>query len=184
MNINKNRKKSQRYTYDGTRIIKKGSKELYSFVYKRVWDLTQYDKKLLQNYGLEPCQYVYIGSSNKYNLNDRNSHWRYEILKNSKNVSKEIKLFLSKLKILYRLETRYTDDEINELLYYSSEIIARCESLQGARSVESHWTSYYHELDSLGEIKETPIILLSKKDSNLRENKNEVVSILRLRNLI
>ena len=117
-------------------------------------------------------------------MNDRNSHWRYEILKNSKNVSKEIKLFLSKLKILYRLETRYTDDEINELLYYSSEIIARCESLQGARSVESHWTSYYHELDSLGEIKETPIILLSKKDSSLRENKNEVVSILRLRNLI
>ena len=168
MNLNKNRKKSQRYTYDGTRIIKKGSKELYSFVYKRVWDLTQYDKKLLQNYGLEPCQYVYIGSSNKYNLKVRCSNWKYEIENKRKNASKEIRAFIGKLKLFYDLETSYTHEEIDYLLYYNAKIIARCESYNTMRKLEKYFTSQYHDLEFWGDILDKPYILLSKKDSNLK----------------
>ena len=71
MNLNKRRNKRNKFTYDGNQIILIGAKELYPFVYKRIWDLTQYDTKLLKQYGLEKSIYVYIGSSDKYNLTSK-----------------------------------------------------------------------------------------------------------------
>ena len=158
------------YKYDGERIIKVGARELYSFVYKRKWDLTQYDMDQLKIYGLKKAVYVYIGSSSKLNLRKRNRDWKYEIVNDGKSVSKRIKDFIRKLKAFYEEETDYTTNEINEMLYHSSEILSRCESLQGARDIESYWTSHYHNLDFYGEILETQIILLSDIDSNLKDD--------------
>ena len=128
--------KKKKFNYDGNKIIKVGAEELYPFVYKRLWDLTQYDTKVLESYGLSKALYVYIGSSSKTNLRKRNRDWKYEIVNDGKSVSKRIKDFIRKLKKFYEEETDYTRQEINEMLYHSSEIMTRCESLQGPRTVE------------------------------------------------
>lgn len=184
MNLNKYKNKRNKFTYDGNQIILRSAKELYPFVYKRIWDLTQYDTTVLQSYGLNKALYTYIGSSNKYNLNTRSSKWKYEILNNTKSVAKHIREFIFKLKVFYELETSYTADEIDYLLYYNASVIARCESLQGARKLEKHFTTKYHHNDFIGDILEQYIILLSKVDSNLTEVKDGAIKVLRDRKKI
>lgn len=178
MNLNKHKKKYHKLTYDGKKIITKGAKELYPFVYKRIWDLTQFDTNVLESYGLNKALYVYIGSSNKYNLNTRCSNWRTEILNNTKSVSKDIRAFIGKLKVFYELETSYTAEEIDYLLYYNASVIGRCESIQGARKLEKYFTTEYHNLDFYGEILEQHTILLSKVDSNLKDVQDGAVKVL------
>ena len=178
MNLNKCMNKRNKFTYDGNQIILIGAKELYPFVYKRIWDLTQYDTKLLKQYGLEKSIYVYIGSSNKYNLNARSSTWKNAIENNRINVSKEIKAFINKLKLFYQFETSYTAKEIDYLLFYNASIIARCESIQSARKLEKQFTTNYHSMDFYGEILELHTILLSKVDSNLTEVKDGAVKVI------
>ena len=145
---------------------------------QRIWDLTQYDTKLLKQYGLEKSIYVYIGSSNKYNLNARSSTWKNAIENNRMNVSKEIKAFINKLKLFYQFETSYTAKEIDYLLFYNASIIARCESIQSARKLEKQFTTNYHNMDFYGEILEQHTILLSKVDSNLTEVKDGAVKVI------
>ena len=48
--IGESMKLDKKFTYDGTRIIKRNKEELYHFVYERIWDLTIYDHKLLESY--------------------------------------------------------------------------------------------------------------------------------------
>ena len=160
------------------KAILNGAKELYSFVYKRIWDLTQYDTTVLKRYGLHRAMYIYIGSSNKYNLRKRNTDWKIDIL-NNRNVAKSTREFIFNLKNFYEQETNYTDKEIDYLLYYNADVIARCESREGAYKLEKHLNSNYHYLDSLGEILEQRTILLSKIDSSLKEVKEEGVKMLK-----
>ena len=93
-------KLNKKYIYDGKRIIKVKTRELYHFVYERIWDLTIYDQKLLESYGLKKAKYVYIGQSNEENVAVRNSKWKYEV-KNNRSISKEIPIFIKKLERLY-----------------------------------------------------------------------------------
>lgn len=181
MNLNKNKKKYHKLTYDGDKVIKKGTKEFYPFVYKRTWDLTKYNVVILEKYGLKKAMYIYIGSSNKYNLIDRCSQWKNQILSNRKSVSKDIRYFIENLKNFYKIETDYTAKEIDYLLYYNANVIARCENLQGARRLEKHFTTKYHYLDFTGEILEQHTILLSKVDSNLRNVVDGKIKILKER---
>lgn len=183
MNLNKHKNKRNKLTYDASRIILKGVKELYAFVYKRTWDLTQYDKDVLEKYDLKKAEYVYIGSSDDVNLRRRCNTWKADIKRN-KNVSEDIIKFINNLKKFYELETNYTTKEIEYLLYYNTSVIARCESLQSARKLEKHYTTNYHQDDSFGEILETQIILLSKKDSNLKEIKDGEVAVLKVKNKV
>ncbi|MDY5213262.1 hypothetical protein [Intestinibacter sp.] len=179
MNLNKNKRK--KFTYDGKKIIKVGAKELYPFVYKRIWDLTEYDKELLISYGLKKAKYIYVGSSNKYNLKVRCSNWKYEIENKRKNASKEIRAFIGKIKLFYELETSYTDEEVDYLLYYNAKIISRCESYNTMRKLEKYFTSQYHDLEFWGDILDKPYILLSKKDSNLKEVRTGAFKLLKVK---
>lgn len=179
MNLNKNRR--NRFKYDGKKIISIGAKELYPFVYKRIWDLTEYDQELLISYGLEKVKYIYIGSSNKYNLKARCTNWKYEIENKRKNVSKEIRDFIKKLKTFYEIETNYTDEEVDYMLYYNAKIIARCDSEYTMRKLEKYFTSQYHNLDFFGEILDKQYILLSKKDSNLKDEKVNAMKLLKVK---
>lgn len=160
--------------------ILNGAKELYSFVYKRVWDLTQYNTTVLKRYGLHRAMYIYIGSSNKYNLRKRNTDWKIDIL-NNRNVAKRTREFIFNLKKFYELETDYTAKEIDYLLYYNADVIARCESREGAYILEKYYTSKYNWNDSIGEILEPRTILMSKKDSSLKELKVEGIKTLKVK---
>ena len=178
MTVNKYRSKRIKYTYNGHKIIKKGTPELYSFVYKRVWDLTQYDRATLRKYGLSKAIYVYVGSSNKYNVNHRSSAWKHDITRDVKLVAKHIREFIQNLKTFYILETTLTATEIDQLLYYNAKVVARAESKQGARTLEKAYTTQYHQLDFYGDILDTQYILLSKVDSKLEEVSKDGVRAL------
>lgn len=179
MNLNRNRRK--KFEYDGERIIKVGKRELYPFVYKRIWDLTKFDTKVLEKYGLKKAIYIYVGSSDKYNLRKRNTDWKIDIIQDRKNVAKHIRVFISNLRRLYDVETSYTSEEIDYLLFYNASIIARCKSRLDATSLEKYFTSHYHDLDSYGEILDKRIVLLSKVDSNLKEIKDGAVTVLKVK---
>ena len=161
-------KLDKKFTYDGQRIIKVKNRELYHFVYRRTWDLTIYDQKVLESYGLKKAKYVYVGQSNEKNVNIRNSKWKYEV-KNDRNIVKEIPIFIKKLERFYESETKYNNRQIDNLLYYNAKVIARAESKQGALKLEKHFNGIYHDLDIMGEIMEQQIILLSKRDSAFKE---------------
>ena len=93
-------KLDKKFTYDGTRIIKRNKEELYHFVYERIWDLTIYDHKLLESYGLKKAKYIYVGQSGEKDVNARNSKWKYEA-KNNRSIAKEIPPFIKKLDSIF-----------------------------------------------------------------------------------
>ena len=175
-------KLDKKFTYDGERIIKVKNRELYHFVYRRTWDLTIYDQKVLESYGLKKAKYVYVGQSGRYNLIDRCSDWRNKIKKDL-NVSKEIKQFIYNLKRFYESETKYNNRQIDNLLYYNAKVIARAESKQGALKLEKHFTGIYHDLDFMGEILEQQVILLSKRDSEFKEQGKQGLKVLKAKEL-
>ena len=177
MNLNK------KFKFDGNRIVKIGKKELYAFVYKRTFDLTIYEEKLLDRYDLKKTKYIYIGSSIKYNLRHRSAEWKRRIDLNNKSVAKNIRIFINNLKLFLENETDLTDEEINEYLYYNAEVIARCESLKGARGIETYYTSRYHQLDSFRDILEHQVILLSAKDSSLIEIEKDSIRMLKAKEI-
>lgn len=170
-----------KFTYEEDKIIKVGAKELYPFVYKRIWDLTQFDSIILKQYDLEKAIYVYIGSCSKYNLKSRCSQFRNDINNNNSNVANPIRKFIGNFKNFLELEINYTAKEIDYLLYYNANVIARCESRDGAYKLEKHLNSKYHYLDSFGEILEERTILLSKVDSGLKEVKNGGVKMFEVK---
>jgi len=178
--IGESMKLDKKFTYDGTRIIKRNKEELYHFVYERIWDLTIYDHKLLESYGLKKAKYIYVGQSGRHNLVDRCSDWRNKIKKDL-NVSKEIKQFIYNLEHFYTKETSYNNRQIDWLLYYNAKVIARAESKKGALKLEKYFTGKYHDLDFMGEILEKQIILLSKRDSAFREQDKNGLKVLKVK---
>ena len=97
------------------------------------------------------------------------------------NVSKEIKQFIYNLEHFYTKETSYNNRQIDWLLYYNAKVIARAESKKGALKLEKYFTGKYHDLDFMGEILEKQIILLTKRDSGLREQDKNGIKLLKAR---
>ena len=75
----------------------------------------------------------------------------------------------------------YTDEEVDYLLYYNAKIISRCESYNTMRKLEKYFTSQYHDLEFWGDILDKPYILLSKKDSNLKEVRTGAFKLLKVK---
>ena len=130
MNLNKNRKKSQRYTYDGTRIIKKGSKELYPIVYLREFDFRDLSYYKSRKYGIDRKIYKYIGVSEDYNLRTRTSKWT------NKNLYKDNKIG-QLLRAIMKMERLTTLKELNQYLEYHITVLRRYETIKVAKELES-----------------------------------------------
>lgn len=178
MNLNKFRKKHLKFNYDGKRIVQIGKKELYFFVYKRIWDLTKYNSELLEKYDLLKATYIYIGQSNKYNLKARCSDWRYELEKCRDNVAINTLVFIKNLSRFLKKETNLKESEIRQMLYYNAEILERHYTKSDAIRCEQEYNSNYYWNDIMGEILDSHTILLSKKDSNCKEIKDGALRIL------
>ena len=161
--------------------FKKGKKELYSFVYKRIWDLEKFDGELLKKYGLKKAKYVYIGSCKDYNLKAKNSKFRYAIKHGGHN--KKLRSFLRALETFYKREFKFNKYQLDYYLYYNSEIITRCESLKGARKLEKAWAGHYKFLEQFNDISDSNYILMSDKDCCFKEYYYKGVNVLHYKKL-
>lgn len=158
MGLNK-RRKYVKWVYDGERIIKIGVKELYPRVYRKFWDLSQYDTNILQKYNLSPSIYNYIGYSNEIYQSERHSKW-FSNIRNKHHVNQDIMTFLFNLERFYREELKYSEIEIKPI----EEILCRCKTIESAKKQEKVFTGHYHFLSSL----DPNHILLSDKDSSYK----------------
>lgn len=161
--------------------LTKGKMELYSFVYKRAWDLTKFDEKLLSSYGLEKAKYIYVGSCCDYNLKAKNSKFKYAIKHSG--YSQKLRTFLKSLETFYKIEFKFNQYQVDYQLYYTSEIITRCESLKGARVLERVWAGHYKFIEQYNDIADVKYILLSDRDCCYEEHCQDGVSILKFKGL-
>lgn len=153
------------------------------FVYKREYDLTKYDTKVLQKYNLEQAIYIYVGSSCAYNMRARSSKWRYHIRKNNGSICYTIRNFIHNLELFYKRELELPDNIIDDKLYYSNVVeFEEFETLEKAREIESTIISQYQFLDSINHMLKQKIILLSNKDSVLNITKNGNTNYLKVKN--
>lgn len=153
------------------------------FVYKREYDLTKYDTKVLQKYNLEQAIYIYVGSSCAYNMRARSSKWRYHIRKNNGSICYTIINFIHNLELFYKRELELPDNIIDDKLYYSNVVeFEEFETLEKAREIESTIISQYQFLDSVNYMLKQKIILLSNNDSALCMVKNGNQVSLKIKN--
>lgn len=159
--------------------LTEGKKELYDFVYRRIWDLTKFDEELLEAYGLEKAKYIYVGSCFDYNLKARSSKFRYAIKHQSQN--KELRTFLKALEVFYIVEFRFNRKQLDYYLYYAAEKITSCESKEGARVLERAWAGHYKFLEQFNDISDVKYILMSNKDCCYEEYYQNGISILKFK---
>lgn len=174
MVLNKYRKKYNKFTYDGERIIKVGAKEVYSYVYKRIWDLSNYSVDILEKYGLEPKKFLYIGQSSETYLSDRTAKFKNKI-KNKYKVNKDILEFIDSLKQFYKQELKYSESMIDRIIIPPGEVVCRCENKSSAMKMEKHFTGHYSFLSLFDD----SFILLSDKDSSLKIDEKNCIKMLR-----
>ena len=158
MGLNK-RRKYVKWVYDGERIVKIGKQELYPRVYRKFWNLSQYDTNILEKKKKKKAIYNYIGYSNEIYQSERHSKW-FRNIRSKHHVKQDIITFLDNLERFYREELKYSEIEIKPI----EEILCRCESIEGAKKMEKVFTGHYHFLSSL----DTNHILLSDKDSSYK----------------
>lgn len=128
MNLNKNRK--VKFTYDGTRIVKLGSKELYPILYLREFDFTNLSYYKSRKYGIYRKIYKYVGVSEDYNLRARTSKWT------NKNLYKDNKIG-KLLRAIMQMERLTTIKELNKYLEYHMTVLRRYDTIELAKRVES-----------------------------------------------
>ena len=166
MGLNKYRK-YVKWVYDGERIIKIGKQELYPRVYRKFWNLSQYDSSILEKYNLSPSIYNYIGYSNEIYQSERHSKW-FRNIRNKHHVNKDIPTFINNLERFYREELKYSETEIKQNIKPVEEILCRCKSIESAKKQEKVYTGHYHSSAFFGETLEDYHILLSDKDSSYK----------------
>lgn len=153
------------------------------FVYKREYDLTGYDVDILQKYQLEQAIYIYVGSSCAYNIKARSSKWRYHIKTNNSSICHTIRNFIHNLELFYKRELRFSDNIIDDKLYYSNVVeFEEFETLEKAREIESSLIGQYQFLDSVNHMLKQKIILLSNNDSMLHMVKSGSKAALKIKN--
>ncbi|MDY6638833.1 hypothetical protein SQ459_19370 [Clostridioides difficile] len=153
------------------------------FVYKREYDLTGYDVDILQKYQLEQAIYIYVGSSCAYNIKARSSKWRYHIKTNNSSICHTIRNFIHNLELFYKRELRFSDNIIDDKLYYSNVVeFEEFETLEKARDIESALIGQYQFLDSVNHMLKQKIILLSNNDSMLHMVKSGSKASLKIKN--
>ena len=163
MGLNK-RRKYVKWVYDSERIIKIGKQELYPRVYRKIWDLSQYDTNILEKYNLKKAIYNYIGYSNEILQSKRHAKW-FSNIRNKHHVNQDIPTFINNLERFYREELKYSETEIKQNIKPSEEILCRCKTIESAKKQEKYYTGHYHSSAFFGEVLDPHYILLSSKDS-------------------
>lgn len=132
------------------------------FIYIRKWDLRIFDEIILKKYNLEKQLYVYVGSSNAYNMNARSSKWKNAIKKNRKSVNKDIKKFVHNLERFYLNELKLSYKDIIKNVYYKADVLQSGLIMQDARQKETQITNTYISKSIMDQC-----VLLSNRASQL-----------------
>lgn len=161
MKLNKNKKKFDRLTYDGSRIVKIGKKEVYPIVYVREFDFTNLNYYKSNKHGIHRAIHQYIGHSEDYNLIARTSKW----------TRRNINLNNDKGKLLRALIEMYKFKNIKELNKYvmdNTTILKRCDTVEDAKKLESTLISINMYQDANNKF----IICLNERDEEVKISKD------------
>lgn len=134
------KKYNKKIIYDGEKILAIGKQELYPRVYKRVWDLTQYNN--VEKYGLENKKYFYIGQTEQKYSSQRKQDLKAKS-KKGYSINPVFQQFLINLKEFYKNELKYSDEVIEKIIIPNEEVICRCASKEMALRREKEITGYY-----------------------------------------
>ena len=161
MKLNKNKKKCDRLTYDGSRIVKVGKKELYPIVYVREFDFTNLSYYKSNKYGIDRAIYQYIGHSDDYNLIARTSKWTRRNI----NLNNDKGKLLRSIMKMYKFKN---SKELNKYVMDNTKILKRCDTVEEAKQLESTLISINMYEDANNKF----IICLNEKDEEVKISKD------------
>lgn len=148
-------------------------KKVTPYCYKRVFDLTMFNKELLKCYGLEPAKYYYIGSSN-IEPKDRNNRWKSHIVAGY-SIDRNTLNFMNKYMTFLQEQSDMSTKEIDKLLFDTLEVFSKHQSIENARKFENDLIGHYKMLQATNRtrsIKDRVFILNSYGSSvKIKDNK-------------
>lgn len=133
------------YTIKNLMELKK--EDIEGVTYIRKWDLTNYDKNMLEDYKLFDIEYIYVGHSGEKNFKTRTSKWKHNIKNYPQMVDKEIVRFYNRYKKMMLTEYEMSEDDFDNLFFYNSEVeLYPFDSIELAQFNETMFLNTYIEL--------------------------------------
>lgn len=133
------------YTIKNLMELKK--EDIEGVTYIRKWDLTNYDKNMLEDYKLFDIEYIYVGHSGEKNFKTRTSKWKHNIKNYPQMVDKEVVRFYNRYKKMMLTEYEMSEDDFDNLFFYNSEVeLYPFDSIELAQFNETMFLNTYIEL--------------------------------------
>ncbi|RDY29767.1 hypothetical protein CHL78_000935 [Romboutsia weinsteinii] len=148
--------------------MKRKLKKVTPYCYKRVFDLTMFNKELLKCYSLEQAKYYYIGSSN-IGTRDRNNRWKSHIVARY-SIDRNILDFITKYRMFLEEQSDMNAKEIDKLLFNTLEIVSQHQSIENSKIFESDLIGYYQILQATNETRsiKDKIFILNSRGSSVK----------------
>lgn len=133
------------YTIKNLMELKK--EDIKGVTYIRKWDLTNYDKNMLEDYKLFDIEYIYVGHSGEKNFKTRTSKWKHNIKNYPQMVDKEVVRFYNRYKKMMLTEYEMSETDFDNLFFYNSEVeLYPFDSIELAQFNETMFLNTYIEL--------------------------------------
>lgn len=133
------------YTIKNLMELKK--EDIEGVTYIRKWDLTNYDKNMLEDYKLFDIEYIYVGHSGEKNFKTRTSKWKHNIKNYPQMVDKEVVRFYNRYKKMMLTEYEMSETDFDNLFFYNSEVeLYPFDSIELAQFNETMFLNTYIEL--------------------------------------
>lgn len=133
------------YTIKNLMELKK--EDIEGVTYIRKWNLSNYDKDMLEDYKLFDIEYIYVGHSGEKNFKTRTSKWKHNIKNYPQMVDKEVVKFYNRYKKLMLTEYEMSEEDFDNLFFYNSEVeLYPFDSIELAQFNETMFLNTFIEL--------------------------------------
>lgn len=147
--------------------------EIKGITYIRHWDLSNYDKNMLEEYKLFDIEYIYVGVTGESNFKNRTCKWKHNIKNYPYMVDKEVVLFYNRYKKMMIEEYEMSEDDFDEFFFYNSEVeLYLFRNKEMALDNETLFLNTYFQLWIFEKSTSFP---MNSKDSDFKLDKNRKV---------